>query len=42
MKVNGYNIASYEEWAAWQKAHNLSATRKGYADMLKLVEAYTR
>lgn len=42
MKINGYEIASYSEWAAYQKAHNLSATRKGYADMLKLIEAYTR
>ena len=42
MNINGYKISTYEEWAACQKAHNLSATRKGYADMLKLIEAYTR
>ena len=42
MKINGYKIAFYSEWAACQKAHNQSATRKGYADMLKLIEAYTR
>lgn len=42
MSINGYKIASYEEWAAYQKTHNQSATSKGYADMLKLVEAYTR
>ena len=42
MNINGYKIASFEEWAAYQKAHGQSATRKGYADMLKLVEAYTR
>ena len=42
MNINGYKIASFEEWAAYQKAHNKSATKKGYADMLKLIEAYTR
>ena len=42
MSINGYKIASFEEWAAYQKANNQSATRKGYADMLKLIEAYTR
>ena len=39
MNINGYKIASFEEWAAYQKAHNKSATRKGYADMLRLIEA---
>ena len=42
MKINGYNIASFEEWAAYQRAHNQSATRKDYAAALKLIEAYTR
>lgn len=42
MKINDYNIASYSEWAAYRKAHHKSATSKGYADILKLIEAYTR
>ena len=42
MNINGYKIASFEEWAAYQQAHNKSATRKGYADMLRLIESYTR
>ena len=42
MNINGYKIASFEEWAAYQRALNQSATRKGYAEMLKLVAAYTR